>query len=296
MVQTTAVHEATTFVAHLVEAAPGAVKVSVLAPIERRTQRALARAFRKQRDLFLQGFERYRPWFDRPKILKEAAPPDWEPAFDDAALKTIQAFKEPLDQATQQALDLGILYAAARLGVRTSVSLKHPQATAYAGARSAARVTQINQTTRQYLRRIITQAVDKGWSYDRTAQAITQRYAQFAGPPLRVRPRHIRSRAHAIAVFEVGDAYEFGNMLVAQDLKDAGLAMEKSWLTVGDHRVRPEHRANQAQGWIPLDAVFVSGHERPPTDPGCRCTVLIRRRPSPTETSTGAEPETGGPP
>jgi hypothetical protein len=145
--------------------------------------------------------------------------------------------------------------------------------------RGAERVTGIAETTRKRLRTLLTRAADEGWSYQRTAKEITALYRGFAGPPLAVRPRHLRSRAEAIAVFELGDAYEHGNLLVAQDLQDAGLEMEKSWLTVGDDRVRTDHRANQGEGWIPLDQAFGSGDDRPPADPGCRCTLLMRRKP-----------------
>lgn len=264
----------------LVEANAALRKRRALDRLERRLTEALRRAFLAQGRAFLSRLERLRDRFPPEGRLQEALEEaDWGPLFDQAALETLRLFQEPLDESTRQALEAGALALIAELGSTLDFSLEHPRAVEYLQQRGAERVTQINETTRRYLRTILTQAAAEGWSYDRVARAIRERYAEFAGPPLRVRPRHIRSRAHAVAVFELGDAYEHGNMLVARELQAAGLVMEKAWLTVGDDRVRPEHRANQEQGWIPLDQTFSSGHQRPPTDPGCRCTLLMRRRP-----------------
>jgi uncharacterized protein with gpF-like domain len=134
-------------------------------------------------------------------------------------------------------------------------------------------VTKINDTTRDYLQTIITQATDEGWSYQRTAEAITDRYKEFAiGKP----QEHIDSRAHLIAVTETGNAYAEGNLIVAKDLQDAGITMEKAWSTVGDNKVTAECQANEDQGWIPLQDEFLSGHQRPLRFPGCRCDLLTR--------------------
>jgi hypothetical protein len=242
-------------------------KRRALAPLERRTERAMRSAFRQQGRAFLARLALLKPYFP-PAIREEAAPVPWEGAFDEAALSTIQAFGAPLDEVTTQALAAGTRAAVADLSIEGSFGLEHPAAVDYLRRRGAERVTQITDTTRSRLRTLLGQAADEGWSYDRTAREIRKQYAGFSA-----------TRARNIAVFELGDAYEHGNVLVARDLQDGGLAMEKSWLTVGDDRVRPDHRANQGQGWIPLDDAFGSGDDRPPADPGCRCTLLMRRRP-----------------
>lgn len=268
--------------AALIEAFAALQRDRALRAWELRLTNALRRAFLLQRDAFLDRFQRFHA--DYPP-LREATAPPWQPAFDEAALATLQAFALPLDQAAQQAVAAGALQAMSALDYEGTFTLAHPKAVEFLQQFGAARVTRINDTTRAYLRTILTRAADEGWSYDRTAAAITARYAEFAGPPLRYRPRHIASRAHAIAVFELGDAYEAGAEFIARDLIASGLRLQKSWLTVGDHRVRPEHHANQNAGWIAYDDPFPSGHLRPPTDPGCRCTLLVRRAPSPPPTA-----------
>jgi len=155
-----------------------------------------------------------------------------------------------------------------------SFDLENPRAVAYVREHGAALVANINSTTRDYIRTVVTQGVDEGWSYDKIAKSITDRYQEFAvGKP----QLHIDSRAHGIAVTETGMAYENGSRIVANDLKAAGLQMEKFWQTVEDERVSALCANNQAQGWLPIDQPFASGHQEALGHPYCRCTTLYRR-------------------
>jgi hypothetical protein len=252
----------------LVEANAALRKRRALAKPERTLAAAMHTAFRAQERAFLARLALIRGRFSPAPLREAILDLPWEPLFDEAAQATVQAFAAPLDAAAAQALSSGMLAAVADLSIEGSFGLEHPAAVDYLARRGAERVGQITNTTRTRLRSLLGQAADEGWSYDRTAREIRKQYAGFSA-----------TRARNIAVYELGDAYEHGNVLVARDLQDGGLAMEKSWLTVGDDRVRPDHRANQGQGWIPLDDTFGSGDDRPPADPGCRCTLLMRRRP-----------------
>jgi hypothetical protein len=233
---------------HLIEANVAVRKRRTLAKLERQLAAAMQRAFRAEERAFLTRLARLEPLF-APAVREAAEVVDWEPIFDEAALATLQAFAQPIDEFAARALEAGILAMIAELGLEVSFPLEHPAAVAYLREHGATQVARIRNTTRDTLRRILG-------------------YRNFS-----------KERAKNIAVFELGDAYEHGNMLVARDLQVGGLEMQKSWLTVGDDRVRPDHRGNQAQGWIPLDDAFADGTNRPPTDPRCRCTLLMRRKP-----------------
>lgn len=151
--------------------------------------------------------------------------------------------------------------------------LRNPRAVEYISRVGAALVTKIDETTRDYIRTVVTRGVREGQSYNEMAKAITERYRQFAvGLP----QKHIDSRAHLVAVTEVGQAYSHGNYLVGEGLRDHGLKMEKAWSTMGDDRVSDGCRENEAAGWIPFDDAFPSGHLRPLRFPGCRCDLLLR--------------------
>ena len=252
-------------------------KHRLLAPIIASLEAAIARAFRAQGRAFMRRFARLKGKFP---ILEEAiGERDWLPFFTAAELETIRAFTDPMDRFVARAMAAGGKAATALLGnvgAGISFDLKNPRAVAFLRRYGADRVTMINDTTRSILKSIVTEAVESGWSYDRTAEAIISRFAEFAvGKP----QLHIDSRAHLVAVTESANAYEASHRVVVDDLMDGGLAIQASWLTVGDDRVSDECRANQDQGWIPASEEFQSGHAHPPRFPGCRCCALYRRKP-----------------
>lgn len=153
--------------------------------------------------------------------------------------------------------------------------VKHPIAVAYLERHGARRVSAIDEETRSRIRTILVDAVGKGESYQTVAKRLISLQAEFAVPsPL----GHIRSRGELIAVTEMGDAYTAGTLAAADEMRVAGLVMEKRWLTVGDSRVDdPICHNNESGGWIPLRDSFPSGHEGPTGHPGCRCSLQTRR-------------------
>lgn len=210
------------------------------------------------------------------------SPTVWRKAWKEAEAATLALFSGPLEEGIRISLVAGAEHAlqgwAAESALETGISfsLEHPKALAYAKKHAAEQVTKIGEATEKYLNTIITNGIESGQSYGQIAKTITDRFADFA---VSWPQEHIQNRAHAIAVFETGDAYEAGNRLIADEMVAEGLEMEKAWLTVGDERVREEHAANEGEGWIPLDQSFGSGAERAPTDPGCRCSTLYQVKP-----------------
>lgn len=255
-------------------------KQRALLPLVKKLEGAVSAAFLDQGKAFLRRLARFRSKFPE---LQEAGDdgggeslPDWlAPLFDKAAVETVRAFSEPLDEFTAAALAAGAQALIGEVGVEASFDLANPRAVEWMAEHGAERVTRINDTTRRQIHDIVVKAVDEGWSYDRTARAIIERFAEFAvGKP----QEHIDSRAHLVAVTETAMAYEAGNRIAVQDLMDSGLTMEMKWLTVGDNRVSDGCRENQAAGWIPAGGEFPSGHQHPPRFPGCRCCALYRRK------------------
>jgi hypothetical protein len=252
-----------------VEAASVAQKWRQLRPMERKLTRAMSRAFRRQGRLFLVRFKVLQGKFE--ESITEA---DWLSLFDTVAGETIDLFLEPIQTYVQMALVRGAESLIAELEVDTAFSLRNPRAVAYLEQHGAELVRGINDTTRDQMRTLITQAGDEGWSYTRLARSIRHEFDGFAG----LRPQaHIRDRATLVAVTELGEAYEAGSALMVQDLQSAGLQMEKSWSTIGDDRVSAGCQENAAAGWIPFDDEFPSSDMRPLRFPGCRCTALYRR-------------------
>lgn len=251
------------------EAVTVAQKWRTVRAIEGRLEKDLAKAFKAQGKTFSKGFSSLQG-----KFKESVSDDDWVGIWDDVAKETKQLFINPIQQAVQLSLVSAAEELIGDLDVEYSFTLKNPRAVAYVKEHGAELVRGINETTRDYLRTVITEGADSGWSYNRIAEAITERFTDFAvGRP----QDHIESRAHLVAITEVGQGYEVGNEIVVNDLADAGLRMEKSWSTIGDDKVSDGCRENEDAGWIPIDEEFPSGDMRPLRFPGCRCTNLYRR-------------------
>lgn len=84
------------------------------------------------------------------------------------------------------------------------------------------------------------------------------------------------SRAKDIALNEVKTARADGELIAATGRSKA----EKHWTTKGDDRVDANGPTpcidNEAQGWIPIAAEFVSGDDTNPAHNRCRCVVTFR--------------------
>jgi len=235
----------------------------------RRLERRLGHAWEVQGAAFLRRLAALRPRF--PDVQEAVRVQDWEPLLDAALRLTRGLFRRALDRAIRAAVRLG--FDAGR--VAASFDLANPRAVAYLRDHGAELVAGIEDTTRQEIRALLVQAAAEGWSYDRAARAIARRFAEFRdGRP----QEHIRSRAHLVAATELGNAYEHGTLLAAEQAHASGTPMEKAWLAVLDDRTEQECRDNHAAGWIPIDQAFPSGHQRPLAHPACRCTLLTRPR------------------
>ncbi len=253
---------------HFLEVARGKAKRRALAPLERKLEKALQKAFRRQGRAFLKKFKGLQHKFT--EALRDS---DWEWLFDEATQETLRLFWEPLEDTVKAALVVGAKQALADIGIELLFDLTNPRAVAYIEARGALLVA-AQETTKDYIRTVIAEGVKEGWSYDRIAERIIERFEEFAvGKP----QLHIDSRAHGIAVTEMGNAYVEANAIIARDLEDMGIAMEKRWSTMGDTHVEPECWDNEAAGWIPFDQPFPSGHMQPLAHPYCRCDLEVRR-------------------
>lgn len=257
-------------------------KLRTTAAIERALEVGLARAWRRQGNIFVAKLSRLATRFTAvestaTRLLEAIAEDDWLPLFDATAIDTLEAFVEPMTLQTQRALLAGARGTIADLRLGTSFDVANPAAIHELRFRAVDRVAGINATTREDLRRTIADGVANRKSYGAIARDIKGKFSGFgARSPL----KHIASRAELVAVTEIGDAYEIGNRDVVDHLASAGLVMEKQWLDVHDGRVDPVCKGNAGQGWIPLDQAFQSGHQQPTAHPGCRCTTQYRRQPS----------------
>lgn len=151
------------------------------------------------------------------------------------------------------------------------VSLPNLRAQEYAKKHAAEAVTQINDTTRKEIARIVSDGVKSGASYNDIAKKIKSKFEEFAVP---MPQKHVSNRAVLVAVTELANAYCEGNAQVGNYLQDNGIKMMKAWQTLEDDRVSDGCKENERVGWIPISKEFPSGHMHPPRFPGCRCDFL----------------------
>ncbi len=128
-------------------------------------------------------------------------------------------------------------------------------------------IEEIQTTTADEIKGIVSRGLDEGRSYTAIASEIGDRFASYTG-----------HRARLIATTETGEAYEAGNQLFAKSIIDEGVELEKRWNNSGDDKVTEGCLRNSADGWIPFDELHTSGHEHPLRFPGCRCWETYRRK------------------
>lgn len=248
-------------------------KLSVVLPLELRLRRQCVKTWKIQAKRVLVALARFAG--DFPELKEAVDPTDLNAAIEHAVI-TDPALQAAVQVIAENALVGGAHSAELDLSVDASFTLANPEAVTWLTKYGAQRVAGIDDVTRGYLRTIVTNAADEGWSYQRTAAAIKDRFVQFA---VGVPQEHIRSRAELVAVTEVGEAYEKGASIVAAGLQAQGLVIEKSWLDVGDEAECPECEGNAEDGWIGEDDSYSSGDDEPPAHPACRCTNERRVQP-----------------
>jgi hypothetical protein len=117
----------------------------------------------------------------------------------------------------------------------------------------------ILESTREFLRTDIMQALEEGWSNKKLADKIENNYA-FSG-----------QRSETIARTETAKADCQGNLIA---YKESGLVMGKQWLVGSQHDDEDECDENEAAGTVGIDDVFPSGDETPPQHPRCVCSYI----------------------
>lgn len=124
----------------------------------------------------------------------------------------------------------------------------------------------LDATTRDVIKGILTDAMENHLGYNGIEKQIRAQFNDWT-----------RSRAITIANYEMGSAYTQGTLAAGRDLDEAGLDMEKAWLTAGD--AEDECVDNEDAGWIDIDDTFPSGDDAPLAHPNCRCALQVRKAP-----------------
>ncbi|MDE1149711.1 MAG: phage portal protein [Azospirillaceae bacterium] len=188
-------------------------------------------------------------------------------AWRDAVDKLQVILQAVVKDGAEEAISSWTLSSAAgpgtrRAATRSAVTLTNPRAVAYTEAHAAELVSNITQTTRDALRRLVVTAEQEGWSVDRLKTAIIENHA-FSP-----------ARAKMIARTELGNADHQGNLIgwhAVNEVFDAGL--RKGWALGKTEAHCAACEENAAAGPIPLDQSFPSGVPSPLAHPYCDCDM-----------------------
>ena len=134
----------------------------------------------------------------------------------------------------------------------------------------ATKVTQINRTTEDQIRELVTRGEQEGAGVEAIARAIRQNMPQMS-----------RLRSHVIARTETHMAASWANQTAAEE---SGIELVKEWCSSADGRTREDHYEADRQT-VPLDMPFEVGgwpllYPGDPNGPAaqvvsCRCQSLF---------------------
>lgn len=270
-------------IAKFARAAIGLQKTREKDSIARTYQPLLEEFFRKQYGLVMFRYMFMKEYFPEPppepisfrsmeagKPVSIEALKRWADIWGDVEQHTTRELQQIIKVIEGQALVRGAeqLRQQMRFDPKRTFTLENPRAVEWMrkNGGSIDYIKDIQQTTAESLKRVITTGLDNGWSYNTTGREIQK---LFDGPIS-------RDRAQLIAVTESARAYEAGNREFAKSIEADGVVMEKQWTTSHDDRVSDGCEQNEADGWIPIDQAHSSGDQEPPRFPGCRCYEAYR--------------------
>jgi hypothetical protein len=183
-----------------------------------------------------------------------------EGLLEELQLAGISATQAEVAAVLTQAAQNGGLAALVQVGVIEAaegekaaiVNQVNELAVEWAEHRAAELVTKIQESTRDYLRADVTQAVEEGWSSQQLSQALEENFGFSA------------SRSNTIARTEIGQADVEGNMMA---YRTSGVVVGKEWILGSGHPKPDQCDTNAAAGVIPLAEAFPSGDQNPLAHP-----------------------------
>ena len=254
---------------NLLEAAVHLRRDKALKAFEETARKAIGKVFKRQGAAVLRALPKFSGYFAVSEATPKpkATPPPIDDSWATIADDTASEFTQALTKLSGAALVAGAKTLSNDIGIALRFDLKNPRAEAFMREHGADLVTKINETTREDLKVLLSEAIDEGWSYTQTAKAIVEEFEGFS-----------KERAKTIAVTESAFAYEGGQRQMAAALQDAGLEMEKSW--IAEDTACDICAENADREWIPEDEDFEGSDgdvDGPPGHVRCRCASLTRR-------------------
>lgn len=202
---------------------------------------------------------------DHEKPLTESEAQRLTEKVEQAIQRGIDRWKEAMHQPLEGIGNRSIERLSASLGVR--FDLLQPGLLAFVEREAAELVTHVSETTRETLKRVISQSLEHGDGIRAMAQRI--RDTGVFGP----------DRAKLIAITETTRTRNGASLESMQHFAAStpGLVSTKEWLNSGDNKVRTAHKDHPTgvgRERVQVDQPFSNGLMAP-GEPNCRCSLLF---------------------
>lgn len=204
-------------------------------------------------------------------FIREVGPDRALPLITEAARTTWpESYKARLSPVLSALMAAATETKASLLG---SFTLRNPRMREFLEGYVSRLAETLPKTSYDNFERVLREGLDEGLGVDDMAKRLRERMGDLN-----------ESRAELISQTELLNAERGATHL---QISESGVPIkQKRWLTSGDERVRPEHRAmeNEAVG---MDEAFSNG-ELYPSSPRCRCQAIYEPDLDALEAMTGA--------
>jgi len=173
----------------------------------------------------------------------------------------LAAFSGPLETMVEGELTSIYASGTAQMTEWAGLPFEGPPAQAavdFARKRGAQLVTEMDDTTKKRLARVISDGIKNKRGVPGLGRDIRKTFTDMT-----------KFRSELIAQTETANALSEASLRRGKELGVSG----KEWITAGDDRVSLECQDNEGAGIIPFNQAFPTGKMAPPEHPGCRCAL-----------------------
>mgnify|MGYP005854342411 CR=1 FL=1 len=211
-------------------------------------------------DIFLQQKSDYLRKLQYYKSVQKFSLQELEQGMFGDVTKWLVILSKPLTELLRSSVTYAGKEAIRQTGVSISFDMANPRVVTWLEVHALQSATEVNDTMKDEVRRILVEAVTSGKSITDIAGEISKFYEE-----------QTEWRALRIARTEVIAGYNEGSL---EGYRQSCVVKKKRWLTAQDDRVDEHCLKNERQGELNLESEFVSGGKAPPVHPNCRCTLL----------------------
>ena len=232
---------------------------------EERLRKTFATMFRTQGRLYLERLPKIANLFLSASVKEASYDGDLVDAFADVFGTTRGKAEKALVQSLFEGFENGYAMQAGEFSLEASFKLKPEQAISWAREKATEHLSEIDLTTKDNIKDLIVRSIDEGRDYGSVAREIRDTFDGYS-----------TQRATLVAVQENAMAYESGQARLVDEIRGAGIEMEKALSGPDDDITSDICHDALGMGWIGVDEPFPGGETTAPLHVGCRHATIYR--------------------